>query len=400
MARFCPQCGEQTISGANFCMECGVRLSIGGGTTSAVPVAGKGRTGESAAARRLPIPGLVILSLYLLVGLGLWVFVLKTEPSAPPVNHPTTVGQVATGGSALPESHPQVTLPEEVAARISALAEEADAAPQDPQAWRRLAEVQFRAAQLDASYRSAALASYRRLFELDPADLDALRGLGNVYYDLEEYQQSIKYYEQYLTIKPDDPSVHTDLGTMYLYTGQTDRAVAAYQSVLAERPDFFQARFNLGVAYQTKGRPELAANTLREARALTDNADIHSRIDQLLTRFSNEEIRAQAPSTTGSQQTGFQRAVESLFRSHEMMAQKIVRIEWPSDTDARVFFRNFPMAGMPQTVRDGFREKLRGQLAALQKTSGTTGGVSVALIDSDTQQVMETIAPPPGARDE
>ncbi len=399
-ARFCPQCGKPTIDGANFCTACGARLSLDGKNPAsseerAAPP--RGRTLPTIA--RLSGPGIIVLSLYLAVGLGLWVFVLKTEPATPPVSG-NTGQQATTGGSALPENHPQVSLPEEVAARITALADQANAAPEDAQAWRRLAEVQFRASQLDASYRSAALASYRKLFELDPTHLDALRGLGNVYYDLEEYQRSIEFYERYLAIEPDDPSVHTDLATMYLYTGQADRAIAAYRAVLAERPDFFQAHFNLGIAYQTKGLPELAAAALHKARGLTDNTDIHARIDQLAARFADTAASAPAAAVSKPRNTGIRQAVESLFRSHEMMGPKIVRIEWPADGEANIFFRNFPMAGMPRPVRDNFREKLRVQLSALQKTTGNGERLRLALIDADTGDVMETISANPDSEEE
>lgn len=377
-ARFCPQCGTKTIPKANFCTNCGEPLGGKAGGQQARKSVAPSLTG----ARRLPLPGLVVLSCYLAVGIGLWVFVLRTEPFAPT---PTRSPQASTGGSALPQDHPQVSLPEEVKSRIAELVAQANAAPQDPNAWRTLAEVQFRASQLDASYRSAALASYRKLFELAPSDLDALRGLGNVYYDLEEHHKSIEYYQRYLALDPDNASVTTDLGTMYLYTGQVDRAIASYQSVLAKQPGFFQAHFNLGVAYQEKGLPEQAVASLQQAKSLTDNTAVQTRIDQLLEQFSN----GTAPSQTVA--SPFQQAVESLFRAHEMMAPKIVRIEWPSQTQARVFFRNFPMAGMPQTVRDSFREKLRDQIIDAGQKTGISGLATVELIDIDTQQVMETL---------
>ena len=381
-ARFCPQCGTKTIPQANFCTNCGEPLGGKAGGQQAKKSAAPSLTGT----QRLPLPGLVVLSCYLAVGIGLWVFVLRTEPFAPT---PTPSTQASTGGSALPQDHPQVSLPEEVQSRIAELVAQANAAPQDPNAWRTLAEVQFRASQLDASYRSAALASYRKLFELAPNDLDALRGLGNVYYDLEEHHKSIEYYQRYLALNPDNASVTTDLGTMYLYTGQVDRAIALYQSVLAKQPGFFQAHFNLGVAYQEKGLPEQAAASLQQAKSLTDNTTVQARIDQLLAQFSNGTAPSQTVAST--QVSPFQQAVESLFRAHEMMAPKIVRIEWPSQTQARVFFRNFPMAGMPQTVRDSFREKLRGQLIDAGQKTGVSGLATVELIDIDTQQVMETL---------
>ena len=381
-AHFCPQCGTKTIPQANFCTNCGEPLGGKAGGQQAQKSAAPSATGT----QRLPLPGLIVLSCYLAVGIGLWVFVLRTEPFAPT---PTPSTQASTGGSALPQDHPQVSLPEEVQSRIAELVAQANAAPQDPNAWRTLAEVQFRASQLDASYRSAALASYRKLFELAPNDLDALRGLGNVYYDLEEHHKSIEYYQRYLALNPDNASVTTDLGTMYLYTGQVDRAIALYQSVLAKQPGFFQAHFNLGVAYQEKGLPAQAAASLQQAKSLTDNTAVQARIDQLLEQFSNGTAPSQTVAST--QVSPFQQAVESFFRSHEMMAPKIVRIEWTSQTQAKVFFRNFPMAGMPQTVRDSFREKLRGQLIDAGQKTGVSGLATVELIDIDTQQVMETL---------
>ncbi len=387
IARFCPQCGTKTSPKANFCTNCGEPLS------GAESKAGGKKASSSAATSAtveqwLPIPGIVVLSLYLVVGIGLWVFVLQTEPFAPISSLST---KASTGGSALPQNHPQVALPEEVTSRIAELVAQANAAPQDPSAWRTLAEVQFRTSQIDASYRSAALASYRKLFELAPSDLDALRGLGNVYYDLQEYQKAIEYYQRYLTVKPDDPGVTTDLGTMYLYTGQVDQAIASYQSVLAKQPNFFQAHFNLGIAYQEKSMPAQAAASLQQAKSLTDNTNIQARIDQLLAQFSNGTRPFRTTSTTNPSAPPFQQAVESLFRSHEMMAPKIIRIEWPSQTEAKVFFRNFPMAGMPQTVRDSFRKKLHGQITDAQQKNGISGLVTVELIDIDTQHVMETL---------
>ena len=391
-ARFCPQCGKHTIPKANFCTECGATLSgeVGKGSEK------KGQRPATAAAlieRRLPVPGLVVLSLYLVVGIGLWTFVLQTAPFAPSAGTSTasTSRPASIGGSALPQDHPQVSLPEEVTTRITELVAQANAAPQDTEAWRTLAEVQFRASQIDPSYRSAALESYRRLSELAPNDLDMLRGLGNVYYDLEEYHKAIDHYQRYLALKPDDPGTQTDLGTMYLYTGQIEEAIASYQAVLEQQPNFFQAHFNLGIAYQEKGLPGEALTSLQKAKALTDNANIQTRIDQILTQFTNGTAASRTALTTSSSAPPFQQAVESLFRTHEMMAPKIVRIDWPSQTEAQVFFRNFPMAGMPKMVREGFRKKLRSQITDAQQKNGVSGHVTVELVDVDTHQVMERI---------
>ena len=389
---FCPQCGTKTVPKAQFCVDCGSALSGGK----------KGKGGKNAS-QSVPswqslTPGLIVLCGYLAVGIGLWIFVLQSQPFSVVAS---TAGPASQGGSqSLPQNHPPV-ITEEVKQQITALVDEANASPQDAGAWRRLAEVQFRASQLDASYRSAAQASYRHLLELDPKDPEALRGMGNVHYDFEEYERAKPYYQQYLEIKPDDPNVRTDLGTLYLYTGQPDQAIAAYEAVLKTKPDFFQAHFNLGIAYREKGDQAKAKTSLERAKSLTDNTTVHARIDQLLTQFFGDQSVQQATASTESSPTAsvptaartpFQQAVDTLFHSHEIMGPRVKRIEWPSTAQAKVFLGNFPMSGMPQDVRDRFLAKLRIQIGVAKKTNQINDTVTVELIDADSQAVMETLS--------
>lgn len=382
---FCPQCGAQTVPQANFCAACGETLPSAAGNLA------KRTQLASAPSRSMLVPGFIVLSLYLLIGTGLWMFVLRSQP------FPSTVasageGQASRGGSTLPQDHPQVSLPEEAKKLLAELAEKANAAPQDAKTWKTLAEAQSRAARLDSSYRSAALSSYRHLLELAPNDLDALRGVGNIYYDFEEYGKAVEYYQKYLTFNPEDPSVRTDLGTMYLYTNDADQAIAEYQKVLAKNPDFFQAYFNLGIAYQEKGEAAKARESLVRAKALTTDKNIHSKIDEVLAQFggSSSPTPTAAPSTNPAR-SPFQQAVEKLFRSHEIMGPRINRIEWSAPADARVFFQNFPMAAMPQEVRERFLGKLRSQVTEAKSANSVAETTKIELIDADTNQIMETI---------
>ena len=383
--RFCPQCGTKTAPKAQFCTECGVALASGGK---------KGQANKKASAApphhnwKSLMPGLAVLSTYLTIGIGLWIFVLQSQPF--PViaaNGPASQG----GSQTLPQNHPPVAIPEDVTQRIRTLADEANANLESVETWRQLAEVQFRASQVDASYRSAALSSYQHILKIAPQDHAALRGIGNVYYDFEEYPKATNYYQQYLSIKPDDQNVRTDLGTMYLYTGELDQAIAEYQAVIDKNPAFFQANFNLGIAYREKGDLEKARATLVHARTLTDDTRIHTRVDQVLAQFGSSALAEQATASAAPPRTPFQSAVDTLLRGHEIMGLKIARIEWPRPADAQVYLKNFPMAGMPEGVRDRFLAKLRIQVGVAKKTSSIEENVTVEFIDVDTQNVMETL---------
>jgi tetratricopeptide (TPR) repeat protein len=331
-----------------------------------------------------------VLSLYLVIGTGLWLFVLRSQPF-PPTTAPTGEGPASTGGSALPQNHPQVTLPDEAKKLLAELVDKANAAPQDVQIWKTLAEAQSRAARLDSSYRSAALSSYRHVLDLAANDLDALRGVGNVYYDFEEYAKAIEYYQKYLALNPDDPSVRTDLGTMYLYSNDANQAISEYQAVLAKKPDFFQALFNLGIAYQEKGETDKARESLARAKALTTDKNIQAQIDKVLAQFGGTPPATVTTSMADSQRSPFQQTVEQLFRSHEIMGPRISRIAWLAPAQAQVFFQNFPMAAMPPEVRERFLSKLRTQVTEAKSANSISGTAKIEFIDADTNQVMETI---------
>jgi tetratricopeptide (TPR) repeat protein len=325
------------------------------------------------------------------VGTSLWFFVLRSQPF-PSATAPTNSTQATAGGSTLPQNHPQVTIPENVKKSIEELVAKANANPQDLGSWKALAEVQFRASQVDSSYRSAALSSYRHVLELAPNDLEGLRGTGNVYYDLEEYPKAVEYYQKYLTLSPDDPNVRTDLATMYLYSKDVDRAITEYQAVIAKKPDFMQAYFNLGIAYHEKGETEKARATLEQTKALTTDQNVQARIDKVITELSGSP----APTTvttpaTKPDRSPFQQAVEQLFRGHEIMGPRLHRIEWPTPAEARVFFQNFPMAAMPPDIRERFLSRLRTDVTAAKKAHNIESQVKVELVDADTQQVMATI---------
>jgi tetratricopeptide (TPR) repeat protein len=346
------------------------------------------------------MPGLLVLTFYLLSGMSIWLFVLRTQPF-PTVTPAGSEGQASKGGSSLSQDHPEVALPDEAKKLLAGLVEKANAAPQDLSTWKTLAEAQSRAARIDSSYRSAALASYRHVLELASNDLDALRGVGNVYYDFEEFGKAIDYYQQYLALKPDDVSVRTDMGTMYLYSNEVDRAIAEYQTVVAKKPDFFQAYFNLGIAYQEKGEPEKSREFLVRAKELTTDKALQEKIDQVLAQFNEGGV---APSSTAPPPTPtptvsmnaslspFQQAVEKLFRSHEIMGPRISQIEWLSAAKARVLFQNFPISAMPPEVRERFLGKMRLQVTEAKNTNNITDQVTVEFIDADTNQVMETLS--------
>ena len=81
----------------------------------------------------------------------------------------------------------------------------------------------------------------------DPGNPALLAQIGNVYYDAQQFETAIEYYQQALKVKPHDSSVRTDLATAYWYLGNADTAIAEFNRALASEPNKPNALFNLGV---------------------------------------------------------------------------------------------------------------------------------------------------------
>src|SRR5262249_55669874 len=158
-----------------------------------------------------------------------------------------------------------------------------------------------------------ALTSFRHVLEIDAHDLEALRGIGNVYFDHEQYAEAVDSYSRYLALKPDDLNVRTDLGTMYLYGGKPEKAIAEYGKVLAADPKFYQAHYNLGIAYAQTGDAPKALEALGRARSLATNERMRAEIQAMIDRV--EGGQGMSSSTAATEPKSFQSLVEAGLRN-------------------------------------------------------------------------------------
>jgi len=379
-ARFCSGCGVPASPGAKFCSGCGARLD------------------EEPSAPRvtqpLPLPALVVLVGFLAVGLSLWVLVLapvKAPTRAPLAPRQQPEEAAAPGGGAqpaLPQNHPPLEIPADVKGYIADLEKKAAAAPKDLAVWKTVAEVEYRAGQVDHEFLPKAEASYRHVLELDAKNLDALRGLGNVYFDREQYPKAVESYQRYLTLKPEDVHVRTDLGTMHLYDGKGDLAIAEYEKVIAADPKFYQAHYNLGIAYAQKGDKTKALAELGRARELAPEERTKKQIDAMIEQAKREDGSA-APGAAAPK--GFQDLVEDALRGHPIAGPKVVRLEWSTPTEGRVRLREFPMQGMPEMVRQKFLDRLQRTLADAKRQSAAAGPAKLEIVDDASGDVMATV---------
>ncbi len=153
--------------------------------------------------------------------------------------------------------------------------------------------------------------------ETDPQDADALKTMGDFYFDAVNNAQQIgdqaaainyskkgvRYYEQYLQQQPKDNDARSDMASLLFYSGQTDAAIREVGRVLENDPKHINGNFNLGIFY-LQGRRDLnaAANQMRKVIQLTaDNQNPHVK-EQAQTLLQQIESELKGSSTpTGTQ---------------------------------------------------------------------------------------------------
>ncbi len=386
--RFCSQCGAKVQKEAGFCVECGTAVGAPAGRPT-------GSHPQQSPERMRRLAPLIVAGTLLCIGA---VLVAIGYQNQPPPNQPLGRGggklpPPSAAGQQLPDDHPPVEIPDEVLKVIVRMEKLAIEHPEDLDAWKQLAFVQYRAGQIQPLYLDKAEESYRHVLEKNATDLDALRGLGNVAYDHNAPGKALEFYKQYLEIKPDDKSVRTDMGTMLLAAEQPEQAIQIYTSVLQEDPTFFQAQFNLAVAYRSAGKGDLAIAALQRAKDVAPDDDSRKRVEALLAHVGVGGGAGQAaPQNQPGAGGTFRDAVEAVFRSHPIVGPRIDAFRWESDQQAQVVLREFPMAGMPPMVREKFISRLASGIRASKERFAFKEKISIDIVDATSGDTMVSIA--------
>jgi tetratricopeptide (TPR) repeat protein len=414
--KFCPECGLRSEPGARFCASCGQAFRASGSTLS--------------------VAGIVSLASLVLLGGGFWLY-LRYAPEAPRPLKPgegVAAPNAAAGPSSPAAGHPPFELPEDIRQYIAKIEKDAEGKPEDAEAWALLGRVLYRASRVDPSYAERAQKAYEHLHGIDAKNLEGLRGLGNLAYDRADRGKAVEYYRAYLEIQPDDAEVRTDLGTMRYEMGDAEGAVEEFQRVIAKSPEFYQAYFNLGVVYDSRGDREAAHEQLRKARDTAAEPAVKQRIDALLqaAQKSGGSLADAAAAASQTAQTGgpagvppaapggaepsaeaaadaaaaaasaavaaapkeapagkdFPSTVENVFRSAPVAGPKVAKVEWPDAKHARVLMEGFPMAGMPDVMKNRFLDRLKGGIAAARQRFSVNEPISIEIVDQGSGDVM------------
>jgi len=80
-----------------------------------------------------------------------------------------------------------------------------------------------------------------------PTDATLLAEAGNIYYDVQQFNQAIDYYNRSLQSDPNNTNVRTDMATALWYVGDADHSIAEFDRVLKQEPNKGNALLNRGI---------------------------------------------------------------------------------------------------------------------------------------------------------
>lgn len=93
------------------------------------------------------------------------------------------------------------------------------------------------------------LKHYRRAVEIDPDFGEAFFGIGLLFYSLGDDQNAVSYYQQSLDRNPADADTRNNIGLIYYRQGKLDEARFQIEEAVRLQPEFADAFYNLGLVY-------------------------------------------------------------------------------------------------------------------------------------------------------
>jgi len=93
----------------------------------------------------------------------------------------------------------------------------------------------------------AEIENYKKILRKDPNNLQALVGIGNLYFDTKQDLLAIENYRKALAMDPTNTNVRTDMAVCYRRSGNPVQAVEELKKAISTTPRHAQSRYNLGV---------------------------------------------------------------------------------------------------------------------------------------------------------
>ncbi len=233
--KFCPTCGNPTVTGAKFCSNCGTPLV-------------KGAARPAAAGAAAPAPAGAMRNKTIMVAVGVIVVI---------------VAGIAILTNALRDTPPATNPKQPMTAE----------APKQEQ--KMLSQDQLNA-----------IEQFKKAVAENPNDTLALLHLANTLYDVENFREAIPYYASYLKVNGTNPDVRVDYAYCLFRSGDNDKAVEEIKKAIKINPKHQTAFFNLAIIYFTMNQMEEGTTWLQKCIDVDSTSRVGQEAKNLLSNHS------------------------------------------------------------------------------------------------------------------
>jgi tetratricopeptide (TPR) repeat protein len=378
---FCPHCGAKLAAAANFCSGCGAQMGA-----LPAPSARSNSAGVSISSKQY----LVILLVAVAIWLPAWWIQGARSGNKPtqPFEQTKAAQETQTAG---------------LGAAIEQLISAAKAAPNDFNAQQSLAAALVNKLR-DQEQPSnevifATMEAIGNVLKIKPDEPNALIAMADISFNQQVFNKAADYYARYLGVQPEDHDARARYASALSFSGKSDDAIKELKSVLQKDPKNFNASAYLAITYAQMGKQTDALAAGEKALSLAPNDEARARFTNFLDEVKRpksaaaqapaqdkENVRgtASAPSTSLASSGLGSSAAEALaavVQANSVAGRKFVEAKDQGAGVIALYFREFPMDGMPQYVREKFVNGLK--LKAMDLNVST-----LLFIDKDTGAEM------------
>jgi tetratricopeptide (TPR) repeat protein len=107
--------------------------------------------------------------------------------------------------------------------------------------------------------------AYRKAVDLDPSELNHLRGLGQTLLSEEKYSDALVVYQKLVDLMPDEADNYLRIAQIYRELHQLDKAEENLVKARQYAPGSLEVRYNEAMIYQSQGRYDDAIRVLSDA---------------------------------------------------------------------------------------------------------------------------------------
>lgn len=134
-----------------------------------------------------------------------------------------------------------------------------------------------------------AIASYQKVLEINPANLNAKTDLGVCYAEgTAEPMKGILMLREVVEKDPNHANAQFNLGVLSVRSGQLDKAVERFEKVLAISPERVEARYLLGRTLIQVGQDQKGVEQLKQIEKYTSDPQVLEEVNKLIHQVNNQ----------------------------------------------------------------------------------------------------------------